>query len=137
MKKRVLRQHHRTRGMSEKQKDVSGGGGMKIRSTETERSEKSFAKRQVQKVIIRDVFFRALFIKSKTYLLVLRHDFSRTRSCSTSDFQTAGGIENNDLFHYYYMHCRDGGTGRRPGLKILCRAIGVPVRPRFPATKPL
>jgi len=40
MKKRVLTQHHRTRGMSEKQKDVSGGGGgLKIRSTETERSE--------------------------------------------------------------------------------------------------
>lgn len=30
--------------------------------------------------------------------------------------------------------CRDGGIGRRPGLKILCQAIDVPVRFRFPAT---
>ena len=29
--------------------------------------------------------------------------------------------------------CRDGGIGRRPGLKILCQAIDVPVRFWFPA----
>ena len=39
-------------------------------------------------------------------------------------------------FESYWSHwCRRGGTGRRPGLKILWVAIPVPVRFRSPAFK--